>query len=307
MSAQLLSGKGFLKSVRGSQPFNWVATSTLKAVASAVGITPEILVKHLPKSGAVRSRLPNGRILRLWSRGDDWVANQVFWRGWAGYEPDLAPLFYQLASRANVTIDVGAHVGFYSILAALANPSGRVFAFEPLPPVFQRLQRNIELNRLSSVECIRRAAGETEGDAEIFFEPGDAIPSGSTLSTEIKRLIPRLRSQAIPVVTLDRFVAERNIERVDLVKIDVETTERQVLSGMKHTLKRDRPLVACEVWGGRGTENWGGPGPLIAELMAPLGYRCYALHEEGPRPYDGSDLVSNYLFTTTDLSSALSG
>jgi FkbM family methyltransferase len=298
------SAKNLLKSVRGSQPFNWLATSALKAVASAAGMTPEILIKHLPRSGGVSSQLPNGRTLRLWSRGDDWVANQVFWRGWAGYEPDLAPLFYRLASGAQVTIDVGAHVGFYSILAALANPRGRVFAFEPLPPVFERLQRNVELNRLSNVECVRQAAGENEGEAEIFFEPGDGVPSGSTLSTEIKRLTPKLKAQTIPVVTLDRFVAERRIERVDLVKIDVETTERQVLAGMKRTLERDHPLVACEVWGGKGTEAWGGPGRIIAELMAPLGYRCYALHDDGVRPYHDSDRVMNYLFTTTDPPSA---
>jgi hypothetical protein len=57
----------------------------------------EVAIKHLPRTGPVRSRLPNGEVLRLWSRGDDWISNQVFWRGWSGYEPETTPLFFELA------------------------------------------------------------------------------------------------------------------------------------------------------------------------------------------------------------------
>jgi hypothetical protein len=80
------------------------------------------MIKHLHRFGIVRSRLPHGRTLRLWSRGDDWIANQVHWRGWDGYEPETLPLFFRLAATARVTLDVGAHVGFFTLLAGHANP-----------------------------------------------------------------------------------------------------------------------------------------------------------------------------------------
>lgn len=95
-------------------------------------------MRHLHRLGRVATRLPDGRVLRLWSQADDWVSNQVFWRGWQGYEPETTPLFYRLARRAHVTLDVGAHVGFFSLLAGHANAAGRVFAFEPLEKAFRR-------------------------------------------------------------------------------------------------------------------------------------------------------------------------
>ena len=100
-----------LKSIRGSQPFNFLATGTVRAVLRATGLRSELVIKHLHRRGRVRCRLPNGRVLRLWSRADDWICTQVYWRGWAGYEPETTPLFFRLASRARFTLDVGAHVG----------------------------------------------------------------------------------------------------------------------------------------------------------------------------------------------------
>jgi hypothetical protein len=58
--------------------------------------------------GHAAAQLPNGRTVHLWSRGDDWVSNQVFWRRWAGYEPETSPIFFRAAQRAAATIDVGA-------------------------------------------------------------------------------------------------------------------------------------------------------------------------------------------------------
>lgn len=87
----------------------------------------------------------------------------MFWLGWQVYEPETAPIFFQLASRARVTLDVGAYVGFYSLLAAHANPAGRVLAFEPLPANLQRLRDNVARNRLANVECIGAAVSDSEG------------------------------------------------------------------------------------------------------------------------------------------------
>jgi hypothetical protein len=103
-------------------------------------------------------RLPEARQARLWSRGDDWVSNQVFLRGWNGYEPEVTPPFWRLAERCRATLDVGAHLGFYTILAAVANPSSKVFALELLPVAYDRLSRNVRINRLDNVVAARIAA-----------------------------------------------------------------------------------------------------------------------------------------------------
>src|SRR5262249_9459257 len=167
-SAGMDAVKAVLRSLRSSQPLNYLTTSLAFGALTITGLRAECFVKHLHRIGTVRRRLPNGRILSLWSRGDDWVSNQIYWKGWDGYEPEMAPLFFSLATRAMVTIDVGAYVGYYTLIAAHANPAGRVYAFEPLPTIHQRLLRNVALNGPENVECVASAVGEVDGEADFF-------------------------------------------------------------------------------------------------------------------------------------------
>jgi FkbM family methyltransferase len=284
--------KSALKSLRSSQPFNYVTTSIAHGVLEAAGLRHPLIVKHLHRVGTVRRRLPNGRTLSLWSRGDDWISNQIYWKGWNGYEPETAPLFYRLATRARTTLDVGAYVGFYTLLAAHSNPSSRVFAFEPLEAVYERLQRNIKINKLANAQCIRAAVGNFNGESD-FYHCAEDIPCSSSLSFEFMNSIAKLQVSRVPVITLDQFVRENGVEHVDLMKIDTETTEPQVLRGMMETIRRDAPAIICEVLG-RGSEQ-----PL-EELLGPLGYRFYHLTDDGPILRDrinGHPLWLNYLFT----------
>lgn len=278
--------KNVLKRVRDSQPVNWLATSIVRACTPS---PPAWAVKHLPRIGYVTSRLPNGKLLKLRSRGDDWVSNQVFWRGWQGYEPETTPIFYQLATAARVTFDVGAHVGFYSLLAAHANPAGKVYAFEPMTATFNRLQSNIVLNELNNISATNAAVAATDGTAE-FYHGSTYIPCSCGLSADIFEAGTVVSSFQVPVISLDNFVRRENLTQVDLIKIDVETTEFQVLQGMAETLRRDQPDIICELWEG--------PLQIMDQLLSALGYQCYALELSGPQLYEGAASQSNYLFST---------
>jgi FkbM family methyltransferase len=290
-----------LKGVRASQPLNMVATSMTRAALHAVGAHSELVVKHLPRVGTVRRILPNGRALVLWSRGDDWVANQVYWRGWAGYEPEMAPLWFQFAACAGSVLDVGAHVGFYALLAAHANPKGRVFAFEPHPSVYERLIRNLSLNGVENVQCVKAACGARAGAGELYEVDGRGIPSGSTLEPGFMKPEWGIRSRAVSVLMLDEFVTGADLGSVDLVKLDTEGTEPQVLEGMRDTLRRHRPLIFCEVLPDRGTEE------ALEAVFGLLGYRYYLLRSDGPKLMDRirADLRWwNWLFDPTAGSEA---
>lgn len=285
--------KTILKKARYSQPFNRVATSTARSLLTAAGWSSEFVIKYLHRVGTVESELPNGRVLRLRSHGDDWVSNQLYWRGWSGYEPESVPLFFRLAARAGVTLDVGSYVGFYTLLAAHANPAGRVYAFEPLPAIYQRLCSNVALNGLANVRCINSAVGEEEGTAE-FFHVDVELPTSSSLSYNFMKSAEGLRSSHVPVTTLDRFVGENSVGRVDLVKIDTETTEPQVLRGMTEIIRRDQPIILCEVLPGRGVEK------ELEDVLSALGYNYYHLTPESPVPCErikGHHEWLNYLFT----------
>src|SRR5262249_48901648 len=157
-----------------------------------------------------------GKVLRLWSRGDDWVSNQVFWRGWSAYEPETCPLFFRLAQRSRATLDVGAYVGYFTLLAAHANPDARVFAFEPMPDIAARLRQNLALNELSGIECIEAAVGEADGHAE-FYHTDVQFPTSSSLSQAFMGT-DGVTSSRVEVVALDRFLRERGVDHVDLLK-----------------------------------------------------------------------------------------
>jgi len=292
--------KNGLKRVRASQPFNALTTSTVRWLMSVSGLQSEAVIKHLHRVGKVECKLPNGRVLKLWSRGDDWISNQIYWRGWNGFESEVVPLFFRLASKSRTTLDVGSYVGLFSLLAAHANPKGRIYAFEPMPRIFKRLKRNVSLNRLRNVQCTHSAVGETEGEA-VFFHIADGLPSSSSLSNEFMQDHmqgkEKVLNSIVSVITLDRFVEENKIPSVDLMKIDTETTEPQVMRGMIKTLQRDHPHIVCEVLPGHRVEG------ALMEILLPLGYRFYLLTNEGAIPHEKIEAHPqwrNYFFTTLD-------
>lgn len=282
--------------MRASRSLNNVATTTLRGLFAITGRQPEFLIKHLPRTGLTSVKLPNGRDLKIESQGEEWIPTQLFWRGWEGYEPEMTGLFYALAESATTVLDVGAHAGFYSLLAGLANPQARVFAFEPMPRVFASLERNVKLNKLENISCFSVAIGAINDTQEFYF-PDQEQPISSSLRSDV--LIATFPADAIKhvpvsVVPLDQFVAEQGIDKVDLIKLDTERTEHEVLAGARELLQRDHPDIICEVWPDAGNQD------QLENELRPLGYRFFHLLPEGPseRPrIKGSDQALNYLFT----------
>ena len=299
-----LTVKQALKSLRASQPFNALATTTTRAIMRAAHLQSAGVARALARVGTVQAQLPNGRVLTLWSQGDDGVSNAVYWNGWGGYEPEATPLFFRLAEQAQVILDIGANVGYHAMLAAHANPRARIFAFEPLPLAAQRLRLHRELNGAANVEWIDAAVGAECGSANFYVGEG-GIPVGASLSADF---VERIRREApvrprdemltlrVPVVTIDQFAAERSLPRIGLVKIDAESAEPQVLQGMAAVLRRDRPAILCEILESGATAG------AIEALLGPLGYSYYHLRPEGMLAVDslrgyGYDEFHNYLLS----------
>src|SRR5690242_10248666 len=183
----------WLKRLRAFPAINTPLTYGVRAALRLSGRECGFAIKHLPHVGRTSTKLPNGDHATFWSRGDDWISNQIFWRGWDGCEPEVARIFWSLAARAEIIVDVGAHIGYYTVLAALVNPGATVYSLEPLPTVFERLIRNVALNELQNVVAVQRAAGAVDGEAEFFHVPG-IIPCSSSLSSNSMRGTPGVES-----------------------------------------------------------------------------------------------------------------
>lgn len=139
-------------------------------------------------------------------------------------------------------VDVGANVGYYTLMAAsLVGNNGQVIAFEPSPYAFSRLEETIRKNNLKQVQAIRAGLSDSAGDSLLFVSAreGNHTPS----------MVPNAggRPVSVPVLRLDDYLAEHEINQVDLMKIDVEGFEPNVLRGVGEYLERGRiHAILCE-------------------------------------------------------------
>ena len=166
-----------------------------------------------------------------------------------GYEPLIHEAFTTTVRSGMVVLDVGAHVGFFTLAAALrVGPTGRVFAFEPAPETAAILARHVAMNGWGDrVEVVRSALSDREGTLP-FFTLGTTM--AASLSREHVEASPEVHTSApeevsVPAVSLDGFCASRAVVP-DRIKIDVEGAEVMVLRGARHVLDSDAEIL-CEV------------------------------------------------------------
>jgi len=146
-----------------------------------------------------------------------------------------------------VCLDIGANIGLYTMALARLAPNGSVYAFEPAPATFEFLRTNIELNGLGHAEAVLAAVVDVTGTVEFqdipFFTAGSfAVVGEPFLTSDV------LGSFCIktPSITVDQFMADKGLERLDFVKVDVEGGEISVLDGARQTLAEHRPVVVLE-------------------------------------------------------------
>jgi FkbM family methyltransferase len=156
------------------------------------------------------------------------------------FEPGTTRLIERVVKPGMVVIDVGAHVGYYTLLAAsLVGDQGRVFAFEPDAGNYSLLLENINLNGHSCARAFRQAVADRGGSTSFF------LSAWGSDRNSLYQDNSGLEAQRVEVeaVTLDDFLAAAGNPIVDLVKMDIEGAELVALQGMKETLKRTRRLI----------------------------------------------------------------
>jgi FkbM family methyltransferase len=180
------------------------------------------------------------------------------------YEPAIVALAEQLCRPGMHVCDIGAHVGYFSLLFAVqAGPSGRVLVFEPNPANVAKIQAMARINQLTNVSVFPVAVSDRNGEVQFVAERtgsmGSIMPSTSTGSG---------RAMVVRTVRLDDEL--RGVDRIDLIKMDIEGAEVQALTGMTDLLMRCRPVLLCE-W------HPAAAGPGHADLFDRLGYDCELL------------------------------
>ena len=189
------------------------------------------------------------------------------------YEPEVSRFLSRIATPGWCVLDVGANVGYFSVLAAhLGGPEARVIGFEPNPDVADMLARSIQLNPELNITLEQAGCGEVAGVSRLHLSPEDRNSGLSTLRDDI---YPDAASVAVDVVRLDEYCAARKL-RPDLMKVDVEGWEPEVLRGGGWIIDERVPSwVLCEVAPARSD-----PAVLLT-WMKDRGYRCFQISRVG--------------------------
>lgn len=167
-------------------------------------------------------------------KGMRWVVGSGDHGYWLGsYELEFQRIFADRVHPGDVVLDIGAHVGYYTLLAAkCVGSSGHVYAFEPLPRNAAYLERHIHINRLENVSFYQIAVSDSSGT--VHFGGGVSSSTGRiTLTGDLE----------VEAASLDDLLNTGQIRTPSVMKIDVEGAEFSVLHGGERLLREYHPAI----------------------------------------------------------------
>ncbi|MFH1292185.1 MAG: FkbM family methyltransferase [bacterium] len=174
-----------------------------------------------------------------------------------------------------VAIDIGANIGYYTAMAAKSvGHSGKVFAFEPDPENFSFLKKTVALNQFQNVECNRIGISNSEGRGQLYLSPenmGDhriyTSPAGR-------------QSIEIEMMSIDFFMKKNGLQRVDLIKMDIQGAEGLAIQGMRKVIA-DNPHIKMftEFWP-QGIERTGLSPSSILRTIEEMGFKIFMINKK---------------------------
>jgi FkbM family methyltransferase len=182
-------------------------------------------------------------------------------------EPEVQVVLRKYLRPGMTVYDIGANIGFFSLLAArLVGSAGGITAFEADPEIAARLRENVARNQDAPISVEEKAVWSSSNP--VFFARADAEVSpdrglGHVIDNDAERSAPgTIRVQAVSV---DEYV--RKSGAPDFIKCDVEGAEVEVFRGATKLLREKQPLILCEMHGDENRQT-------LLKVFADLGYRC---------------------------------
>jgi FkbM family methyltransferase len=209
----------------------------------------------------------------------------------ARYEPNEMYAMSKLIGPGMCVVDVGANAGVFTLIAAkLVGASGTVHAFEPSPRDRERLVANVRTNELSNVHVHASALGRAAGKA-VLAVAGAGHPGHNTIGGFAYSADADSYSLEVEVSTLDDFVKEQKLARLDLLKIDVEGSETAVLQGARDSVRRFRPVIVAEAYD-PSLRQLGTSAPELLQLLRSYDYEIRVFGPSGTaEPLVGDQLT----------------
>jgi FkbM family methyltransferase len=217
-------------------------------------------------------RLPFGA---WWSVENSVLDYELTTKGFESAEIEFVKRFLK---RGMTVLDVGAHHGLYTLLASnLVGPTGKVIAFEPSPRERKRLLKHLRWNGLREVQVEPYALGAKSGEAKLYLTDSfnDWCNSLRPPADGSEQVI------TVPVRTLDEAISLFKLDKIDLLKLDIEGGELDALAGAEKTLTLpERPVILIEVQDHR-TAPWGHKGVDVIRFLERMRYEWATVSPEG--------------------------
>lgn len=170
------------------------------------------------------------------------ISDVVDWFIYFGLKDDAHDALFKMCNEDNVVFDVGTNIG--SVLMNIAKKvgiNGRVYGFEPDPANYKKCMTNMRLNNFKNISVLNSGLGEKKSNVFLKVDVDDNRGMNRVEKNKSEN------SVQITLTTMDDFVIENNIKKLDLIKIDVEGYEYNVLKGAQKTITSLRPKMFIEI------------------------------------------------------------
>jgi FkbM family methyltransferase len=191
------------------------------------------------------------------------------------YEEDELFWLFQFMTGEEIIFDIGANIGWFSLVCSKNFPKSKILSFEPIKHNFDFLLENVKLNNFSNIEAFNLGIAEKDDIVDFYF-----FPEGSVIASQ-KNLINCNKAKATKctITTIDDFMFKKNIEKIDVLKCDVEGGELLVLQGGENAISNFLPIILIEMFHKWNFQFNYHPNEIISKLNK-IGYICYYPHKD---------------------------
>lgn len=218
--------------------------------------------------------------LKVWLSLSEHMQRRIFWMGY--YSNDIVGLIDCLLKPGMVVVDVGANIGEISMVAARrVGASGKVVSFEPVTAIADQLTEHIKINNLSQILVVRKALGQiTREHMPIYSSCGQTVPDEHHGLASLYGEGQGDTIDYVTMTTLDQATADLALDRVDLLKIDIEGGELPCLKGAEQLLRRWHPMIIVEVQDFSAKKAGWSVDELFSYLQG-FGYEFFSIRKKG--------------------------
>ncbi len=250
--------------------YNHSINKVLRNINTALApMLPSVI--EISPSGIIKLKNNKGETLKLKTNQTSYLTHLLFWKGYRNFE--YTDIFLRLIKKVDSFYDIGANIGYYSLLAAFENKNIKVTGFEPAAGPLYFFKENIRINKFNNIKIEPFALSHINGEIEFYevanikykyLEHNLAGESNAGSKKEGRNFV----INKVKTTTLDNYVEMNSETKIDLIKLDTEGTENLILANSFKVLRQMKPIIICETLFNKIE-------PELEKIMKSVGYQFF--------------------------------